>query len=257
MRQLQVTLWYLLHFVGFCVCSVYGTSIRLSASSAVFVVSNLAAVFYFSLCRRGPGYVEGDDECPMLCSSESAFFCEACGRCPPLRAAHCKTCGKCVLRRDHHCPWLGTCVGLENHLFFVMFLFFDLITTFAYVSQTWRIALQEEDVFAKWLLKNFISGVVCIASAFAFVQYVFLLPQHVFLACVNQTTWEVSRSEKISYLRDWKMGLNPFSKGIIGNLKEFITMRNEHPRYKVPVGDELDAWKRDNSFLTNDKYQCC
>lgn len=193
----------------------------------------------------------------MLFNDETDFFCKVCNLHPPLRASHCKICGKCVLRRDHHCPWLGTCVGLENHFYFVLFLFFDLLTTFLYIKNTWEVALQENNIFLNWLLKNFICGIVCIASAFAFIQYALLLPQHLFLALINQTTWEVSKSEKISYLKDWKMNLSPFSKGIIGNIKEFISMRNEHPHYVIPTEDDLDIYKRNNSFLVNDKYQCC
>ena len=34
-------------------------------------------------------------------------------------------------------------------------------------------------------------------------------------------------------------------------------MRNEHPHYVIPTEDDLDIYKRNNSFLVNDKYQCC
>lgn len=50
-------------------------------------------------------------------------FCFQCGVVRPVRAHHCKTCRKCVKRMDHHCPWTGNCVGVENHRFFIQFLF--------------------------------------------------------------------------------------------------------------------------------------
>ena len=54
-------------------------------------------------------------------------YCETCKIIRSLRTFHCRYCNKCVLRQDHHCAFINNCVGKNNHLKFLIFIFFCTI----------------------------------------------------------------------------------------------------------------------------------
>ena len=188
---------------------------------------------------------------------EHYTYCSICNITPPLRSVHCKKCGKCVLRRDHHCPWLGICVGLKNHFFFVLYLFFDSITFFIFIRESYPVTKLNDDSFIRWFFTSFLCAIICAIGVFGFLQTIFLLPFHIFLALMNKTTWESLKASKTPYLKEWYSSIGPFSRGILLNIKEFITMRWDIPLYQYPFGPRLEQWKEENSFLVNDKYECC
>ena len=55
-------------------------------------------------------------------------YCLICHVYKPERCHHCSTCGACKLGMDHHCPWLCTCIGYFNRKFFMLTLFYSLLT---------------------------------------------------------------------------------------------------------------------------------
>lgn len=55
-------------------------------------------------------------------------YCLICHLFKPERCHHCSTCGSCMLGMDHHCPWLASCVGYYNRKFFMLTLFYTLLT---------------------------------------------------------------------------------------------------------------------------------
>jgi len=55
-------------------------------------------------------------------------LCATCMVVKTARARHCSVCNKCVDRMDHHCPWINNCVGQNNHVLFVKFLMFLMLT---------------------------------------------------------------------------------------------------------------------------------
>lgn len=224
-----------------------------SALELPLVIIITIILFYYT--TLGPGFVESETQSLSQEDTETRY-CEFCDLNPPMRSSHCKKCNRCVLRRDHHCPWVGTCVGMDNHLFFIGYLFFETICTFQIAFQVWPITKIQTD-FLPWLFTGFLSAVLIAACAIIIFQSIALLPFHVFISLLNRTTWEMVRSSRITYLRDWRHSYSPFSHGLIKNIKEFVTMRWNHPIYSIPKGEDLEQWKEDNSFFFNDSYECC
>lgn len=56
-------------------------------------------------------------------------YCLICHIFKPERCHHCSACNRCVLNMDHHCPWINNCVGFYNRKFFLLMLFYVILTT--------------------------------------------------------------------------------------------------------------------------------
>ncbi|XP_064456937.1 palmitoyltransferase ZDHHC2-like [Ornithodoros turicata] len=125
--------------------------------------------------------------------SGAVRYCETCSLIKPDRCHHCSMCRRCVLHMDHHCPWFNNCVCYSNYKYFLLTLFYTLLTsafcvttTSLYVPNLWsNVGSQFVRTFHVTFLD--IVGVVLLFGLGSFLYY------HITLVLANSTTLENMR----------------------------------------------------------------
>ena len=219
-----------------------------------YTITYVLLMIFYKKSTGSPYYVSNDEA--ELDNAENLFYCEKCQHYCPLRASHCKHCNKCVLRKDHHCPFLDQCVGMGNHFYFLIFLglliIYDSLTIYIFSN-----SMKDDQDLEDWFVSSLPCNIAYFGAMISIFQPIILFPTHLYLAFTNQTTWELLKGTSISYLSHWHHAMGPFSRGLLKNFTEFCIMHITRPSYKVPTTEEeMDQWKYDNSFITNDKYDC-
>lgn len=152
---------------------------------------------YYLTSTVGPGYVPKDWSADLedAHAGRQVLWCSKCSAFRPERAHHCKFCQRCVLMMDHHCPWIQTCVGYHNTKYFLLFLFYGLISCSSFLYLFYQHYHQlpspdesmPEDFAAAAETANWrVFASTCILGVFVFFQ-AFLLNDHVRLIARNKT----------------------------------------------------------------------
>mmetsp|Transcript_25113 Transcript_25113/g.35057 ORF Transcript_25113/g.35057 Transcript_25113/m.35057 type:complete len:346 (+) Transcript_25113:3-1040(+) len=154
---------------------------------------------------------------------DDAAYCEQfprCRRChqlKPRRAHHCSVCGECILKMDHHCPWLGNCVGLRNYKYFLLFIFYAVMTIGIYAVRVFPIVYallnpssvrgQRSDLHRK---VSGLEAIVCVITMSFGVTLIFFLGFHLVLVLMAKTTIELAEMHGIrspysqGYQKNWE-----------------------------------------------------
>lgn len=198
-------------------------------------------IISFRLTINEPGKVGPD----ALVKSGN-YYCKYCNHIIPMRASHCYECNRCILRRDHHCQIIGICIGQRNHLAYFIFLVLSFIVQSIFSYSTFFPAIRQKDLqYFLWI--NLPCGILCgISTAHALYVGV-IIPEQLYNILTNSTVWEARRRESITYLQDWPYMVSPFSKGIVGNIKEFVTMNDAEINYEIPAN--MKEYRNRNSFI--------
>jgi len=138
-------------------------------------------------------------------------YCLVCHIFKPERCHHCSTCNRCVLNMDHHCPWINNCVGFSNRKYFILLLFYVLVTVIlgicGFIPKVLSIGKQSKVNFRSVL--NTDCGLILlsfVSLCAVFVALVVFFKFHLWLVVNNLTTIENMNHEKSGYNPMYNMG---------------------------------------------------
>ncbi|XP_058098428.1 protein S-acyltransferase 10-like [Magnolia sinica] len=188
-------------------------------------------------------------------SSSRNWTCTYCHVLQPPRSKHCHDCDKCVLQFDHHCVWLGTCIGQRNHCRFWWYIFEETILC------TWTCILYITFLKGNTTWEWWKDAVMIMFLVILFISLIFLLLLllfHSYLVLTNQTTYELARRRRISYLRGIPGRVYPFSKGICRNIYNFCCAHSSiYAIEPLPAAEELQARARPYTCMDILTCRCC
>eukprot|EP00471_Norrisiella_sphaerica_P012644 CAMPEP_0184498308 /NCGR_PEP_ID=MMETSP0113_2-20130426/38626_1 /TAXON_ID=91329 /ORGANISM="Norrisiella sphaerica, Strain BC52" /LENGTH=340 /DNA_ID=CAMNT_0026885757 /DNA_START=55 /DNA_END=1077 /DNA_ORIENTATION=- len=137
--------------------------------------------------------------------------CRRCRQLKPRRAHHCSICGECVLKMDHHCPWVGNCVGLRNYKFFLLFIFYAVLTIGVYSIQVLPIVLSMFHPQPRGSVRlTPLEAILSVVTLSFGVTLIFFLGFHASLVLLAKTTIELAEMQgarspySLGYKANWE-----------------------------------------------------
>uniref|UniRef100_A0A0E0DH35 S-acyltransferase n=1 Tax=Oryza meridionalis TaxID=40149 RepID=A0A0E0DH35_9ORYZ len=157
-----------------------------------------------------------------------------------------------------------TVINVSSNLIIIVFgLEHALLkgTTADFVLTVWTVAFYIQffylGIVVSWW-KFAIGIVLLVALILILVVLLPLLIFHAYLALTNQTTYEIARRKRISYLREVPSRVHPFSKGICRNLYDLcISKQRGFFLEAVPPLEVLQARARPYTCRDVISCRCC
>ncbi len=160
----------------------------------------IMSYFFFVTMNADPGYVIQGWYPAREADKNRLNFCKHCRGYKPRRSHHCSKCNRCVRRMDHHCPFLGNCVGHNNHVAFMLFVFFALLSVITGIipvsAVLWRAHAKTEHIHPLGLTSLLLAEVLLLV--FGSVVTALMWTQVQGLA-TNQTFLERYKAEMARY----------------------------------------------------------
>ncbi|KAJ6826734.1 palmitoyltransferase ZDHHC17-like [Iris pallida] len=159
------------------------------------------------------------------------------------RVRYCKICKTSVRGFDHHCSAFGNCIGQKNHRLFMVLLIGFVIVEASYIVSALQYITKSMNT-EKVLLESISLGNLVISTTlFSLLQLlwqVVFLMWHVYCICAN-----IKSEEWINWKKypEFQVAVqphpgnpfscikfsNPYNKGIIGNIRDFLQPQEYRP----------------------------
>lgn len=149
------------------------------------------------------------------------------------RVRYCKHCDAHVKGFDHHCPAFGNCIGQNNHVLFMILLTGFISAEACFIVGASQILTNRREKVS-WNEK--LASSTMIFSILQVLWQAVFLAWHIYCVCFNIRTDEFIHWKRYPEFQhtvqpesgDTVRGMkfkNPYDKGILQNLKEFIDAR--------------------------------
>ena len=269
------------------------------------LIFSLLSFWLLLKAKRCPGFIEKNSEgnlsidttiinsnenknmsmsgSPLMIPKSELLYKESCDICKinnlPMRSHHCKKCGRCVLKYDHHCSFTGTCIGENNHLNFIIFLFFQSITLFLFLFGLFKTVniFITNNVYYKYtyIPPSVFFYIFFLLIFFVYCLYLFFF--HTYLIFTNQTSYEIYHKEKCPYLEIFRKErtkildlrgievqstytFHPFDSGTTKNVKLCLNKfwnDNNKINWEEIYFDNLKTNKVYRNCCDNEYWSCC
>jgi len=154
-------------------------------------------------------------------ASSMPALCHTCRIVKPMRSKHCTMLKRCVPMFDHYCPYIGNCIGGANYVYFIRFIFCGLVNALladvAALQYLWTVNWHAAGI---WIF--------LVDYGMVLLMAVLMNQFHLTLILKGMTTNEEMNKHRYSYLRDdMNKFRNAFSRGPLGNCREFVSRRDD------------------------------